>query len=232
MMFSRLRRFRTLRRLQRDYYAGNPADAARVAARFLNELADARAEELRRSGAPKSIRLHAGSGGHVMEGWIDIDIDADPTVDVAADLGKSLPFRSGSADFIHSEDFLEHLDEEEGLQFLREAYRVLKPGGVMRVATPDLRELVEAVYLRREAQHLRWCGEYLEAEGPCAALNMHMRMSGAHRFVYDEEHLTRILREIGFDVRRVSYNRSRHPELRFLELRDFGLSLYLEAAKR
>ena len=73
---------------------------------------------------------------------------------------------------------------------------------------------------------------YLEADDPCAALNMHMRMSGEHRFIYDEEHLTALLREIGFDVRRVRYNWSRVPELRFLDLRDFGLNLFIECIKR
>lgn len=231
-MFRVLRRLHQLRRLQKAYYDGTPADAAAVAATYLRMLADARAEELRRAGPrPPTVRLHAGSGGHVIEGWINIDVDADPTVGVAADLGRSIPFRSGSVDFIHSEDFVEHLDAEPGLEFLREAYRVLRPGGVMRIATPDLRALVTEVYLGRNETHLRWCSEFLEAEGPCAALNMHMRMNGAHRFIYDEEHLRRTLEGLGFSVKRVRYNRSEHPELRFLELRDFGLSVYLEATK-
>ena len=228
----RFARFRQLRHLQKAYYAGNAADAARVAKEYLQALADARAQEMRgATGATEKIKLHAGSGGHLLEGWINIDLDADPSVNLAADLGRSIPLRSNSVDFIHSEDFIEHLDIEPGLQFIREAFRVLRPGGVMRIATPDLRALINEVYFGRHPEHLRWCNEFLDADGPCAALNMHLRMNGAHRFIYDEEHLRRVLEECGFTVRRVRYNRSSYPELRFLELRDFGLSLYVEATK-
>ena len=227
----RFARFRQLRRLQKAYYAGSPADSARVAKEYLQALADARAQERRAVGAADTVKLHAGSGGHMLEGWINVDVDADPTVNLAADLGRSIPLRSGSVHFIHSEDFIEHLDIEPGLQFLRESFRVLRPGGVMRIATPDLRALINEVYFGRDPEHLRWCSEFLEAAGPCAALNMHMRMNGAHRFIYDEDHLREVLEQCGFTVKRVRYNRSSHRELRFLELRDFGLSLYVEATK-
>jgi predicted SAM-dependent methyltransferase len=38
---------------------------------------------------------------------------------------------------------LEHLDRDETKSFLAEAYRVLKPDGVIRVAVPDLRLMVQ-----------------------------------------------------------------------------------------
>lgn len=230
-MFRVYRRLRRLRRLQDAYYNGAPDDPQPVRD-YLDALAEAREEELRLAGAARDVVcLHAGSGGHAMRGWINMDREPDPTVDVASDLGHTLPFRSQSADFIHSEDFLEHLDAPQGRIFVAEAFRVLKPGGVMRVATPDLRRLVEKVYLAREPHHLKWCRTFLHADGPCEALNMHMRMDGHHRFIYDEEHLRALLEEIGFSVRTVRPNRSEHPRLRFLELRDFGLSLFLECTK-
>ena len=60
---------------------------------------------------------------------------------------------------------------------------------------------------------------------------MHLRMNGEHRFVYDSSRLREVLGGLGFSVRRVRWNRSSHPELRFLDLRDFGLNLLLEATK-
>jgi hypothetical protein len=56
-------------------------------------------------------------------------------------------------------------------------------------------------------------------------------MNGDHRFVYDEEHLSETLRGLGFQVRRVRHNWSPVRELRYLDLRDFGLNLFLEAVK-
>ena len=47
----------------------------------------------------------------------------------------------------------------------------------------------------------------------------------------DFELLSGILAQVGFVVRRASYNTSRHPALRFLDLRNFGLNLFIEATK-
>jgi len=219
---------RELRRLQRRYYRGGPSDAAAVIPQYLATLE--RARELVLAGRPRATCVHLGSGGHQVRGWINIDVLPAGT-DVLADFTAALPLRSGSVDFLHSEDLLEHLDVDAGKTLLAECHRVLRPKGVMRILTPDLRALVERVYLRREGDHLAWCKAHLSADGPCEALNMHLRMDGEHRFVYDEERLSEVLRAAGFAVRRVRFNGSSVPELRYLDLRDFGLNLFLEAVK-
>jgi predicted SAM-dependent methyltransferase len=216
---------RELRRLQERYYRGGPAEAGAIAGEYLAALDRAR------SFFPSPARaVHLGAGGHRLRGWINVDIVRDG-VDVLADLSTSLPFRSESVALLHSEDLLEHLDLEAGKRLLAECHRVLQPGGVMRLLTPDLRALVQQVYVDRNARHLAWCNTHLQADGPAEALNMHLRMNGEHRFVYDEEMLTRLLQSLGFRVRRVRYNWSPVPELRYLDLRDFGLNLFLEAVK-
>ncbi|HYC93261.1 MAG TPA: methyltransferase domain-containing protein [Thermoanaerobaculia bacterium] len=208
-----------LRRLQERYYRG---DASAIP-EYLATLAQARKR-------PAGRAVHLGAGGHHLDGWINVDVLPDGA-DLLADFVHALPFRSESVDFLHSEDLLEHLDLGVGKELLRECHRVLKPGGVMRLLTPDLRALIQRVYIDRDARHLAWCNDTLAADGACEALNMHLRMNGEHRFVYDEEQLTRVLRATGFRVRRVRWNQSRVPELRWLDLRDFGLSLFLEAVK-
>lgn len=212
---------RRLRKLQRAYYDAPAKDDA-IIVRYLDELRAAR-------GTMRPGRaLHAGSGGHNIDGWINVDrSDAD----VLADLSFSIPFRSESLDYIHSEDFIEHLELAGGRQFIAEAYRVLKRGGVMRVLTPELRALIQKIYIDRDPRHIRWCDVQLDARGACESLNMHLRMNGEHRFIYDEEHLAALLTAAGFKVRRASWNRSRESALRFLDLRDFGLNLFLEAVK-
>lgn len=223
---------RRLRALQREYYEAKAKNESGILDYF-RTLQAARELHLRgRSTEHWRRRVHLGSGDHRLPGWINVDRDPAMPVDVAADLTYRFPFRADSVDLIHSEDFIEHVDGGTGAAVLRECHRVLRSGGVMRLVTPDLRTLVEEVYIRRDARHLRWCDAYLEAHGPCEALNMHMRMGGEHRFIYDEERLTALLREIGFDVRRVRYNRSPVPELCYLDLRDFGLNLFIEAVKR
>ena len=223
---------RRLRKFQDQYYDDEVKDEAGIV-NYLTTLAQARDLYLSRvaRGTAARRRLHVGSGGHHLAGWMNLDIDAAPSVDLAADIRRSLPFRSASVDLIHSEDVIEHVDRDAGQLFLSECHRVLKSGGVMRLLTPDLHLLIERVYLQRDDRHLAWCSSYLEARGPCEALNMHLRMNGDHRFVYDAELLTDVLEKIGFAVRRVRYNWSPHPELRYLDLRDFGLNLFLEGTK-
>ncbi|HEX8252166.1 MAG TPA: methyltransferase domain-containing protein [Thermoanaerobaculia bacterium] len=219
---------RELRRLQERYYSGGPQEVASIAGQYLATLERARSLTLPSSSLR---RVHLGAGGHHLRGWVNVDIVREG-VDVLADLATSLPFRSASVDLLHSEDLLEHLDLDAGKRLLAECHRVLRPNGVMRLLTPDLRLLIEKVYLGREPRHVAWCNTHLEASGACESLNMHLRMNGEHRFVYDEEHLTSVLRATGFRVRRVRFNSSSVPELRYLDLRDFGLNLFLEAVKK
>ena len=50
-----------------------------------------------------------------------------------------LPFADESVQLVYAEHVLEHmLPGHGGLRLLQEAYRVLVPGGVLRIATPDL----------------------------------------------------------------------------------------------
>lgn len=54
-----------------------------------------------------------------------------------------LPFVDNAFMMVYSEHMLEHLlPSEGGINFLREAYRVLAPGGIFRMATPDLDKYV------------------------------------------------------------------------------------------
>lgn len=219
---------RELKRLQDAYYDGSSKDDS-VIREYLRVLKELREREF--SPTARTTRLHLGSGGHRIEGWINLDMLADGSVDLISDLRAGLPFRNASIDLIHSEDLIEHLDQQVGTLLVRESFRVLSRGGVMRLVTPDLKAIVEHVYLERQTRHLRWCAREFGAMTACEALNIHMRMGGEHRFLYDETQLRATLEAAGFKTRRVSFNTSSEPDLRFLDLRNFGLSLYLEATK-
>lgn len=87
------------------------------------------------------IGLHVGCGARVEDGWVNIDLEPSDTRVKNVDVRNGLPFDGGSFDFVYSEHFLEHLDRRTGEYFISEASRVLKPGGVLRISTPDMEAL-------------------------------------------------------------------------------------------
>lgn len=219
---------RRLRGLHDRYYDAPSTEPATIA-EYLATLAELRSLET--AGKVVGPCLHLGCGEHRIDGWINGDFAMTGAQDLLLDVRRPLPFADASLHFIHSEDLLEHIDLDEGRSLIAECFRVLKPGGVMRLLTPDAAAIVKRVYLDAEARHLRWCRRELAAGDPCEALNMHFRMSGEHRFLYDYPFLRKALDDAGFGVARVRWNESRHRELRFLDLRDFGLNVFVEAEK-
>src|SRR5262245_41816323 len=59
---------------------------------------------------------------------------------VWADASRRIPVQSESLDVVYSSHMLEHLDPREAECFLNEIRRVLKPGGIIRLVVPDLRD--------------------------------------------------------------------------------------------
>jgi len=55
-----------------------------------------------------------------------------------ADVRRGIPIPDACVDAVYSSHMLEHLTRDEAAAFMREARRVLKPGGVFRIAVPDL----------------------------------------------------------------------------------------------
>ncbi|MCL0057490.1 class I SAM-dependent methyltransferase, partial [Dehalococcoidales bacterium] len=55
---------------------------------------------------------------------------------VAADLNQPLPLESESFDIVHAANIIEHLSKTD--IFLKEVYRVLKPGGYFIISTCNL----------------------------------------------------------------------------------------------
>ncbi len=187
----------------------------------------------------KKVKVHFGCGHQRLDGWINVDLERSCRPDVVADLRQDLPFRPQSIDYIHSEDFIEHLNLGEGIHFLEESHRVLKESGVMRLLTPDLREFAKR-YLERGGRLVKQYEEMIAPLGlpslktrkGAEVFNAGMRLGG-HTFLYDEEILTDILESLRFIPRRVSFGRSEEAELRGLDIRspETGISLYFDCYK-
>lgn len=76
----------------------------------------------------KATHIQFGCGGNHIPEFANHDIDIDLT--------KPIPYDSGCAQVIVIEHCLEHFDSREVLAILDEIYRILMPGGLLRVCCP------------------------------------------------------------------------------------------------
>jgi len=91
-------------------------------------------------------RLNLGCGSQVNLAWTNVDIMPRHPGVINHDLNKRLPFADASFEAVYHSHVLEHLTKEQGKSFVEECYRVLKPGGILRVVVPDL-ETIAKLYL-------------------------------------------------------------------------------------
>lgn len=191
----------------------------------------------------KGIWLNIGSSGRITPGFEHVDRESIPGANVrVCDVRLGLPYATGSVEVAVASHVCEHLHpfwELPGV--LREVHRVLMPGGVFRVAVPDLAKLVDAYVtpagdrataLGETQRELREYVGTAYAELPLAlkfsviALgdNSGSPAYDGHRVVFDARALRWVLEKAGFagfDV--VGPEESRHPEL-LKRYRDVGAS--------
>jgi predicted SAM-dependent methyltransferase len=162
--------------------------------------------------APGCVRIHFACGKRPFAGWINIDyVPYSPGPDVLLDLRRPLPLRDNTVDLMYSEDFIEHVDLAHGRCILREWYRLLRPGGALRLLTPNLRVLATK-YVERSTGFLEWYSHHWGTGSFAEILNHGMRSWG-HLFLYDDDLLTREFVAVGFSPQMRSHNQSDNPLL-------------------
>jgi SAM-dependent methyltransferase len=166
------------------------------------------------------LKLNSGCGTSGIEGWVNID--NSPSILLSrlpfgrrifrtpdwprnvrrADVRKRIPFPDSSVSCIYSSHAFECLTYEESVAVARECFRVLRPGGILRIVVPDL-----GIFVR----------DYLE--GTADAMASHRFISrllltpsfsdvvhaGAHqKQMFDGRSLVHMLQEAGFPSPEVS----------------------------
>jgi predicted SAM-dependent methyltransferase len=169
-------------------------------------------------------KLNVGSGADPIPGWINADLTPWRKSIVYMDATKPLPLPTASMNFVFTEHMIEHIAYDDARAFLREAFRVLRAGGRIRIATPDLDRILtlktdppSGVQRAYVAFSNRQYGEPDQGDNPAFAINRTFREWG-HQFIYDYRTLRDLLVNCGFDqVHRCNVGESEHPELIGLE---------------
>ncbi|SDS00578.1 Predicted SAM-depedendent methyltransferase [Friedmanniella luteola] len=181
--------------------------------RFQSELARAR--------AAGPVRINVGAGRRALPGWVNTDISWRCAAHL--DVVRPWPVPAGSVDLVHGDNVIEHLTLEQGRVLLREAFRALAPGGVIRLSTPDV-EASARSYL--ENGELARLGMARNAElgnvltHPVQLLSeVYVGAEHYRGFCYDYAALAAEMRAVGFEVERRVAGDSHHPDLKGLEHR-------------
>jgi predicted SAM-dependent methyltransferase len=91
--------------------------------------------------------LNVGCGLKFHKSWVNVDmVSLSPFVQ-AHNILNGFPFPENSFDVVYHSHVVEHIPKEKAIYFLKECFRVLKPGGVLRVVCPDLENIAKE-YIR------------------------------------------------------------------------------------
>jgi SAM-dependent methyltransferase len=174
-------------------------------------------------------RLNLGCGPKAAPGWLNCDVAALAGVDLRSDLRAGLPLAQASVDCIAGIHLLQDLEWPRIAPALRELHRVLKPGGVLRLAVPDLDKAIHA-YLAGDGRYF-----YVpdaDARSVGAKLVTQITWYGSARTPFTFGALEEWLLAAGFArVERMSFGQSARQGLAALDNRERE-SLFVEAWKR
>lgn len=162
-------------------------------ASFGNGIREAIGDDLRQKyvgkASPKKVQIACGP--YPVQGYFHIDVDPINTaqVDLIADAKNLSSLDQDSVDEVLMAHFLEHLQDWEIYRVLFEAWKVLRPGGTVKVSVPDFDV---AVRLFKERKRL---------DSPTVLTRAIKTMLGSkdpHVNLFDFERLKDFLESVGF----------------------------------
>lgn len=151
------------------------------------------------------MKLHLGCGSRCIPGWVHVDLADFPHIDIRHGVDV-LPMGDGIADAIYACHVLEHFARKETPGVLAEWFRVLRPGGVLRVCVPDF---------------AKWTALYHDLAGTIALAAVHGSIFGRqdgpfniHYQAFDETALRSALLSAGFrEPHRYDWRETEHAWL-------------------
>lgn len=157
----------------------------------------------------KYLKLHLGSGKRYIPGFVHVDLAKFTHIDYRRPIDDLAVFKNCSAELIYSSHAFEYFDRLEAIKVLKEWRRVLKKGGILRLAVPDFEAIVK-VYLKY--------GKNLGHQGILGPLYGRWPIPGTkkivyHKTVYDFKSLKRLLEDSGFaKIRRYDWRKTIHKD--------------------
>lgn len=146
-----------------------------------------------------------------------------------------LPVSNNSCSVVYASHVLEHLYKTEARLFLKEAYRILAPRGIMRLAVPDLQIYIDSYQQNFDADQSLRNLYFFPSKRPGFLRHWVTVLTGnrtLHKWVYNSKSPSRFMLNSGFENPiHFSPGKTTIPDPGQLSLRELSwASLYIEAA--
>lgn len=150
-------------------------------------------------------KLHLGCGDKFIPGFIHVDIIDSEHIDHSCPVDR-LEFPDASAELIYASHVLEHFGRYEVDAVLKEWFRVLAPGGILRLSVPDFAAVVDMY----ESEGLK--------DGMSGLVGLicggQRNLYDFHKIIFDEPFLTTLLLRAGFrECRRWDWRTTEHAHI-------------------
>jgi len=166
--------------------------------------------------------------------WTVVNLQKRDGVDNLDLTNLPTPYADNQFDGIYSEHFIEHMYKYQGINFFKEALRILKPGGTIRTVWPpyefvqklvsdewltaDEEEFVEHYHAFYVVKHkFAPKGNNHRSKREQCALGM-LYQNGEHLHIWGIDEMMTTLKELGFkSVRQCKYQESPVPDFKGIE---------------
>ncbi len=148
-----------------------------------------------RKGSDQRVWLNLGSGASPYPNFVNIDINFARRPDMWLDVRHGTPFANGTVDAIYTRHVLEHFYHDELTRVLRDARRVLRPSGGIRILVPSLEVACRAYLDGNDSVLMTFPRPYRSRGGQIVNL---LFCDGQHRMGFDFSLMQELLEEAGF----------------------------------
>lgn len=163
-------------------------------------------------------KLHLGGGKRYIPGFTHIDLDDFPHIDYKQDISKLDMFEDNTVDYIYCCHALEYLDREQAKEALKEWHRVLKEGGILRVAVPNFETIIRVYQKYKDIEHRGILGPIYGQ----MTINVHPYCYNPridertifHKTMYDFKSLKKLLEKVGFkNIHQYDWRETEHADV-------------------
>ena len=151
--------------------------------------------------------MHFGCYNYKIDGWLNVDL---PNFD----LRDKLPFSNDSVFLIYLEHVIEHLTCHQIYNFFKEAKRVLKKDGLIRLAFPDIEKIAS------------YNGEFPKDISRNQLIEDNILLFG-HKVILSAKIVTLLLQNLGFQANIISANESASDEMKSIVQHDKEVGKFL-----